>query len=210
MNQRAIILAAGLLAAVPASAESQVHWDAPFHVGPGLTDGVAVHLVDPDPGSGIGAMVSWTSGSVPGGLGVRLGLAEGFGGDLAGFGGVDVSGTLISSSEEVPLDLIWAAGAGAGVGSHVLVSLPLGVYAGRSFVGDGIRFLPYAGPRISLDGSLGRDGNGGVGGDDELDLALSVDLGADIVLSDDLGVRFGASVGDKEALSIGLVLPGLR
>lgn len=214
MIQRPLIfgLAAAALLTVPAEVQAQVYWDSPFHMGPDLTDGLGLHLVDPDrpgPGSGVGAMVTWRRGSIPGGIGLRFGLAEGFRDDLTGFGGVDVSGLLLARTEEFPLDLIWATGAGAGIGDYALISFPLGLYVGRSFVGDGVRFSPYAGPRLNLDGHLGREAPQGAD-DDELDLIFALDLGGDIVFGDGLAVRFGASVGDRNALSIGAVFPGVR
>lgn len=217
MIQRPLSLVVAALLLAPAGAAGQVHWESPFHMGPDLTDGLGIHLVDPTPGSGIGAMVTWRRGSMPGGVGLRIGLAEGYRDELSGFGGVDISGLLMARTEEFPLDLMWATGAGGAVGDYALISFPLGLYVGRSIVGEGVRFVPYAGPRLTLDGHLGRErtrtGPGGgevVVDDDELELAFSVDLGGDIVFSDDLAVRFGASVGDHDALSIGVVFPGVR
>lgn len=201
-----------LLLLVPAEARSQVHWESPFHMGPGLTDGLGVHLLDSDLGESVGLLVTWRRGSVPGGVGLRMGLAEGFGDELTGFGGVDVSGLLLGATDDFPLDLVWAGGAGAAIGDYALVSFPLGLFVGRSFTDAGIRFSPYGGLRLNLDAHLGSDGGGpGPGRDDEgLDLALSLDLGGDIVFGDDVAIRFGAAVGDHEALSIGVVLPTVR
>jgi len=208
MMKRAIGLVTGLLLVVPAAASAQVSWDSPYPMGPGLTDGMSVQLVDPWPGSNVGAMVTWRRSRVPGGLGFRVGVADGFAGDLAGFGGIQASGMLMHSDEQFPLDLSWATGAGLSVGRFALVSFPLGLYAGRSFQGEQVRFIPFIGPRLDLDAYMGsnrpeRRGN------DQLDLAFSADLGGDIVF-DRLGVRFAASVGDHDALSIGLVFPGVH
>lgn len=217
MIQRLLAFVVAALLLAPAGAAGQVYWDAPFHMGPDLTDGLGIHLADLEPGAGIGAMVTWRRGSMPGGVGLRIGLAEGYRDELSGFGGVDVSGLLMPRTDEFPLDLMWATGAGAGIGDYALLSFPLGLYVGRGFTGDGVRLIPYAGPRLSLDGHLGRERTrtGPAGGevvveDDELELVFSVDLGGDIVFSDDLAIRFGASIGDHEALSIGAVFPGVR
>lgn len=209
LDHRTLALAAGLLLLAPTGASAQVHWDSPFNLGPGVVSGLAVQLVDPDPGDGVGAMVSWRRSPVPGGPGFRVGVAEGFRDDVAVFGGVDVSGALMARDEEFPVDLIWAAGAGGSVGDHALLSFPAGLFVGRTFTGDEIRFVPYAGPRLDLDAHLGRETPLG-GDDDEVDLALSADLGLDLVFSERLTVRFGGSVGDHEALSIGVVFPELQ
>lgn len=205
MVHRMIRLVAGLLL-LPAGASSQVHWDSPFHMGSGLVDGLAIHLMEAEPGDGVGAMVSWRRSPVPGGLGFRVGVAEGFRDDFAVFGGVDFSGMLMARDEEFPLDLIWAAGAGGSVGDYGLIAFPAGLFVGRSFAGDEVRFVPYAGPRLDLDAHLGRDTGPG-GNDDDLDLAVSLDLGLDLVFNERLAVRFGASVGDHEAVSVGVVFP---
>lgn len=208
MFQRALTLAAAVVPLLPAGADAQVAWHSPFHLGPGLGGGLGIHLVDQDPGDRMGAMVSWRRGSVPGSTGVRVGIAEGFGDDLSGFGGVDLSGLLRSREEEFPLDLMWAGGLGASIGDHAQVSLPLGLYVGRSFPDQGVRITPYAGGRLSFEGHLGRDAASGTA--DELDVAVSLDLGGEILLSQGLGVRVGASVGDQDALSVGAVFPVVR
>lgn len=210
-TRRLLPIAALLLLVAPSEASAQIHWDSPFHMGPGLTDGLGIHLLDSDPGGGVGLLVTWRRGSIPGGVGLRMGLAEGFRDELTGFGGVDVSGLLLGATDDFPLDLGWAGGAGAAIGDYALVSFPLGLFVGRSFTDAGIRFSPYGGLRLDLDAHLGRDGGGpGPGDDDELELALSLDLGGDIVFGDDVAIRFGAAVGDHEALSIGVVLPTVR
>lgn len=210
MRQRLFVLATAGILALPAAGAAQVPWDTPFHMGPGLSGGLGVHLVDFEtgPGSdGIGAAVTWRRSGVPGGLGFRAGLAEGFDGELAVFGGVDVSGYLVRESADVPLDLSWAVGAGAGVGDYAVLSFPGSIIVGKTLDAEGVRFVPYIGPRLDLDAFLGRDGG------DDLELNFTVDLGTDIVVSDGMTIRFGAAVGgddSHEALSIGIVLPGVR
>jgi len=212
MRQRLFVLAAAGLLAIPATASAQVPWDTPFHMGPGQSGGLGIHLVDFEtgPGSdGIGAAVTWRRAPVPGGLGFRAGLAEGFDGELAVFGGVDFSGYLVRESADVPLDLSWALGAGAGIGDYAILSFPASIIVGKTLDAEGVRFVPYIGPRVDLDAYLGRDGPQG----DDLELAFTVDLGTDIVVSDQLTIRFGAAVGGSddahEALSIGIILPGV-
>ncbi|MDX1566376.1 MAG: hypothetical protein R3223_01165 [Longimicrobiales bacterium] len=216
MKRLRFVLAATVLllipAMTPAQAHAQVPWDTPFQMGPGLSGGLGIHLVDFDTSGvddGLGAMVTWRQGAVPGGMGLRFGLAEGFADDLAVFGGVDFSGFLARETAEFPMDLIWATGLGAGAGDHVLLSFPASLVIGRAFDADGVRFVPYFGPRLDLDAYLGRPEPAG----DDLDLAFTVDLGADIVISERATIRFAAAVGgdeSHEALSIGLVLPGVR
>lgn len=214
MKQRVLALVVGAFLAVPMSGAAQVAWDSPFHMGSGLTDGLGIHLVNFDfPGDdGLGAMLTWRGNPVPGGLGVRVGLAEGFDGDLAGFGGVDFSGYLVQQDADFPMDLTWGLGAGVGVGDFALFSFPATLVLGRGFDADGVRFIPYIGPRVVLDAYAGRDDPPPGVERDDLDLDIVMDLGTDIVVSPDLAIRFGASIGERphEAFSIGVVLPGVR
>lgn len=215
MMQRVFALAAAALLALPLSGAAQVAWDSPMHLGPGLTDGLGIHLVNFEfPGDdGLGAMVTWRGNPVPGGLGLRVGLAEGFDGDLAGFGGFDFSGYLVQRSQEFPMDLSWGLGAGVGIGDYALLSFPATIVLGRAFDADQIQLVPFVGPRLSLDAFVGRDDPPPPAPErDDLDLEFMVDLGTDIVVSPNLAIRFAASVGGDrhEALSIGVVLPGVR
>ncbi len=198
-----------LLLFLAPGARGQVAWDAPLLLGPNSPAGLGIHLTDPAPGAGIGAMATWRGSPAPGGIGLRAGVAEGFGDDLAFFGGADVSGYLLRADEEMPVDILWVTGAGLGVGDYVLVSFPLGVSVGRTFSEEGLGFTPYASPRLVLDGHLGRDepAPGGSADDSELDLGFVVDVGADLDFGTSWTIRFGASLGDHEALSIGMVFP---
>lgn len=182
-----------LVAFVPAQA--QVSWDSPGLVSPSTPAGWGVYLVDPHPGSGIGILTTFR-GSPGTGLGYRIGLAEDRSGDLAVFGGVDVSGMLLRHSRDFPLDIAWLTGIGLGVGDRARISVPLGVSLGRALESDGVWFNPYMAPRVVLDARFGSGSN--------LDLDLAVDLGVDISFDPGWAVRFAGTLGDRSALAIGL------
>ncbi|HEX2166117.1 MAG TPA: hypothetical protein VHG09_02655, partial [Longimicrobiales bacterium] len=135
----------------------------------------------------------------------RVGLAEGSGDeDLSVFGGVDFMGPINTASSDFPIDIDWVAGAGAGIGDGVRLSAPLGLTLGTSFQGEDARFIPYVTPRVVLDALFGGDN------DDDLDLGIAVDLGLDLRLMRGgplagKSIRFGASIGDREALAVGIV-----
>ena len=118
------------------------------------------------PGGGRLRRPGWASG---------VGLAEDAFDDLAVIAGLDVSGTLLAPTAELPIGFIWLLGAGIGVGDEVLLSFPAGISGGSDLEVDGILFRPYVTPRVSLDI---RTGPG-----DELDLAAAVDLGLDLAFS---------------------------
>jgi hypothetical protein len=183
-----------MLAAAPA--KSQVAWDSPLMVAPNTPAGWGLYLVDPHPGGGIGVMTSWRSATAPGGLGFRLGLAEGRRDRLAVYGGLDVSGMLLRRSPDFPMDMAWVTGAGLAVGDDVLLSFPLGIALGRDFDADNVWFNPYVSPRLVLDAFFGDDS--------DLDLRLVMDLGLDLAFDPGWAIRFGGSVGDRSALAIGM------
>jgi len=201
-----LLVAAVLLQAAPVS--GQVAWDAPSLMAPGAPAGWGVHLFDADPGD-LGVFASWRGAPAPVGLGFRFGIAEGYRDELAVLGGVDVSGALYSRGGEVPIDVIWFVGAGAGVGDDVLLSFPAGVSLGWTFQGDEVAFRPYVAPKVFLDAFLGdEDGPGRFGDDDDIDLGAAVEIGLDLAFSPSFAIRAAASLGDRDAVSIGFQVPG--
>ncbi len=189
-------LLVGCAVLVAGPAKGQVAWDAPLLVSPSAPTGWGVFLVDPAPGSGIGVLGTWRGTEA---LGYRVGLAEGPGGRLAGYGGVDVSGPITRASASFPLDVDWLTGVGLGVGDAVLISVPLGLTVGRSVEADGVWFNPYVAPRVVVDAWMGSDRPR-----DGLHLNLAVDLGLDVAFDPSWTIRFGASIADRDALAVGL------
>jgi hypothetical protein len=192
-----VVLALG----TPAAASAQVAWDSPFLMPPRGEPGFGLFLIDAHRGE-LGALATWRSPSWN--FGVRGGIAEeGRGGDddVSVFGGIDFNGTLTRASEEWPLDVDWVFGAGLGVGDNVLISVPVGLTSGHVFTGEGVVFTPYVTPRVVLDALLGDEGED----DDDLSLDFAFDLGLDLTFSPSFTVRFGATLGDREAVAIGVV-----
>lgn len=175
---------------------------------PGAPAGWGINLVDPYPGNGLGVLGMWRSAPAPVGLGFRLGLYEGLGDDVALVGGVDVSGTLHRGTDEAPFDVIWFAGGGLGVDDDLLLSFPLGISAGWSFSEPGFALRPYLAPRLVLDAYFVDDGRGRGGRDDDLDLDGAVEIGADMAFSPRFAIRAAVSFGGRDALSIGIAVPG--
>lgn len=184
---------------------AQVSWDAPLLVAPINPGGLGLYLLDTHPGDGVGFMGVWRPGEGSGPMGYRVGVGEGFQGRLSVFGGVDIRGSFIRATEEVPVEVVWVAGAGLGVGDGLALSFPLGVSAGSVFQLEEVALSPFISPRVVLDAHLGddhpRDRDG-------LALGLAVDVGVDISMTPDWTLRFGAVVGDRSGLAIGVHFPG--
>ena len=189
-----------LLAATPI--RGQVAWDGPLMVAPNSPAGWGIYLVDPSPGpgDGIGVLTTWRGAAAPAGIGYRLGLAEGRGGGLAVYGGLDISGYLVRRSADFPMDMIWVTGGGLGVGDDILVSFPLGVSLGRDFEADGVWFNPYVSPRLVLDAWFGDTR----APSNELQLGIALDLGVDLAFDPGWAIRFGGTVGDRGGVAIGM------
>jgi hypothetical protein len=196
-----VLVAAGL--AVPGLASGQAAWDAPLLLPPRPQPGLGLFLADMA-GGGLGILGTWRSTTWD--YGLRFGLAEGSGDeDLTVFGGADFMGLINTATSDFPLDIDWVVGAGAGIGDGVLISVPAGITLGVSFQGEDARFIPYVTPRVILDAAFGNDQR-----DSELDLGVAVDIGLDLRLMRGgplagRSIRFGASVGDHNALAVGIV-----
>ena len=190
----------------PVGLNAQLFWESPLMVAPNSPAGISLVLAEMDPGSGLAGMVAWRGQTAPGSIGIRGGLGEGIGGDLAGFAGVDFSGWIMRSSEDVPIDIAWVTGVGLGAGNYVLMSAPLGASFAYEITGPDIWFNPYITPYLIFDAALGGDrpSDG-----DQLDLGVAVDIGADLAFSAGWALRVAASLGDRGGLAIGLHLPGV-
>jgi len=189
------------LAAVAAPPLSgQIAWDSPPLIGPASPLGFAAFLTSLSPGDGIGGLATWRheTGSLE--LGYRVAVVEGADSDFALGGGVDISGVLSAGIEEADIQVLWWSGLGAGVGEDVLVSIPVGLVAGWTGSGDDVVFSPYVGGHVALDFT-------NIEGD-EISFDALLDLGLDLFLVSGWVIRFGASLGGREALALGLRLPG--
>jgi len=198
-------LAVAATLVLPAHVSAQAAWDGPMLLAPGSPAGWGLHLIDPSPGDGIGGLVTWRANPAPVGLGFRVGIVEGLVDDVAVIGGVDVSGVLYRGTEETPIDVMWLAGAGAGIDDDVTLSFPIGVSAGWAFNGPEVQFRPYVAPRLVFDAFFGDEDTPGE--DDDLDLGFALEFGLDLAFSRPWAIRAAASVGDRDALSIGISLP---
>lgn len=203
MRREALTWFASLLAVALAAspARAQLAWDTPSLVGPHVPPGLSIFLVDPSPGDGLGALGTWRHDGRRYGIGYRAALAQDDDNDLAGFGGVDVSGALADAVAGADIQIGWWSGLGAGFGRDAVVSVPLGLVVGWHGRGGDSSFAPYVGGHVVLDVSSGQG--------DNLDLEGVADLGLDLTLVSGWVVRFGAAIGRRDALAVGLRVPGV-
>jgi hypothetical protein len=183
----------------PGAAAAQIVWDAPSMIRPGAPSGLSLLLLEPYPGNEFGALAIWRQAPAPVGFGLRVGVAEDRSDDLAVMFGLDVSGPLANLGGSGDPRLIWWSGAGLGIGDELIATFPAGIVLGWSIESEGVVFAPSIGAHVALDIMTGPG--------DDLDVDGSVDLGMDLVFNSGFAVRFGASVGGREALAIGVRLP---
>lgn len=197
MRTRTAAILACCFLVTAAEARAQVAWDSPLLLPPNPEAGTGIYLMDAHR-AGIGVLGTWRG---PGqGMGLRVGIADGLGDGIAVLGGVDLVGGLAAAGPGFPLDISWIAGIGAGYDNWFLLSVPVGLTVGRSFQAEGILFTPYLSPRLILDGAFG-DAPATAEG---LDLNLAVDLGFDLAFQPGWTLRFGASMGDRGGLAVGV------
>lgn len=183
----------------PTTASAQIVWDAPAMMRPGAPSGLSVLLLEPYPGNEFGALAIWRQAPAPTGFGLRVGVAEDATDDVAVMFGLDVSGPLADLGGSGDPRLIWWSGAGVGIGDEIVASFPAGIVLGWTIESEGVVFAPSIGGHIAMDVMSGPG--------DDLDLEGSVDFGMDLGFNSGLAVRFGAAVGGREALAIGVRLP---
>jgi len=191
------LVVATLVAASAVPASAQTLWDAPPLVSHVVPAGVSLFVINPA-GGDLGGLVTFRHDAGPVGVGYRFAISDqnGPSGDLAVAGGVDISGFLSRAVEGSEVDVMWWSGAGIGLGNETVVSIPVGALIGWSGQGGDVILSPYGGGHVTLDIST-RDV-------DSVHFGGSFDLGLDIVLSSGWLIRFGASLGDRDALALGV------
>lgn len=199
MKLRVVGLALCCALGLVTEARAQTAWDSPTLLPPRVGPGMGLYLVDVS-GGGIGVLGTWRG--TPLGTGLRFGVAEGRGGDgIAVLGGLDFMGPLVRVSPDFPLDVSWLVGVGLGHSDWTLVSVPFGLTLGRTFTAPDVSFTPYITPKVIVDAHLGRGPND----DNDLELEFDLDLGVDVAFQPGWAIRFGAGLGSRSGIAIGIV-----
>ena len=205
---RALALA-GTLAATPASA--QIAWDTPRMIGPESPAGLGVYWTRAGtlPGDGDAVLGTWGIPSTDGAVILRGGFGEGVAEEGAAFGGVDVRAPIARHSDTQPLDIEWTGGAGIGVGEYLLVSVPFALSAGRSWSSDAVWFAPYVTVGAALDY---RHGDSDFVPEEEFEIQATAGVGVDVSFDSArrFVLRFGAALGDRQAIAVGLMISSGR
>lgn len=209
---RGVALAAAVLA-LPGPADAQVAWDSPRLIGPESPGGLGLYWLR---SSAVGdevdaAIATWALPGLGGSVIVRGGVAKDADDELSGMAGVDLRAPIARHSDQQPLDVEWYAGFGAGgwaqEGRYVVITLPMGLSAGRSWTSGAVWLAPYVSLGVALDLDLGDEAP-----EEEFTVSPAADIGLDFAL--DPGrrviVRVATSLGDRQALAVGLSFGGAR
>lgn len=207
--------AAALLAAAAPSAALAQAFDYPAFQLPRVTTEREFNFAFADGEGSQSIVFQWREGYGPGSqLSFDAGFADIDGGDPAVLVGGQYAQQLVTADATIPLDFALTVGANLGVltgdPDGVIVRVPLGVVLGRSFVVDaptGFAITPFAHPRASLNYLSFLD-------DDNTDLGISLDLGANFQFTPAFAARLAFTLGGNDfvggdAIGISLALtPG--
>jgi hypothetical protein len=115
------------------------------------------------------------------------GFADPDAGDAYFIAGAGLGHRLAVATPDMPLDLVLTAGLYGAFGDVNLFRVPVGLSVGHRFPLEGaMAVTPYVHPRISIDFCSD------CGGDNDNDISINFDLGADLELSRQLSLRFAA------------------
>lgn len=203
MFRRTVLPAVVGLVALPAALAAQAH-DAPSFQPPGSERGLGFYVLSLDPGDDVAALATWRKPGADLDVGLRGGAGD-VNGDVALLGGVELESGLVSAGGDSPLSVDWTGGIGVGAvpdQDRARVRIPFGLTLGREVRTEGPSIVPYAHPRLALDVFLRDDPPAGPGDDSELNFDL--DLGADVVFDEGWRLRFGATLGNTDAVGVGV------
>ena len=181
-------------AAAPLSAQA---WDSPSFFSPRPGEDIGLYVIDAEGGGDLGFAGIWRQeGNIN--LGVRAGLA---GGDYFSVG-AEFYGPLDVLGPQSPVLLSWIVGLGATFNDVTWLRIPLGASIGMNIgASSSIRIMPYIHPRVAFD-LFAFDT--AAGEETETELNVDLDLGADIGLGQQFVLRVGATIGDVDAIGVGV------
>ncbi len=190
-------------------AHAQIAWDTPRFVGPESPAGLGVYWMRAEtlPDDHNAVFGTFSLPGTDGAVTVRGGIGTGVAEENAAFGGVDLRAPIARHSATQPPDLEWSGGAGIGVGEYLLASVPFAVSAGRSWSSGSVWFAPYVSVGATLDY---RYGDSDLVPDEEFEIQATAGVGVDLAFdpAQRFVVRAAAALGERQAVSVGMVIGG--
>lgn len=166
-------------------------------------------FMSPTPTSDFGVYVSdvgdlaiegvWRRLSRGGDIGLRAGYADTRDGAL--MLGLELRNPVILAG--APIGLAFTAGAQGLIGDNPRVGGQVGFTAGQALPAGGVTITPYIHPRLVVTASPGSDDNG-LQDDDEVDLDVRADIGADFDFASGVALRFDINLAEGASWGLGL------
>lgn len=195
MKQIHIAAAVALAAALSAVSASAQVYSPPF--------------MSPTPANDFGVYVSdlgdvavegiWRRLSRGGDIGLRAGYADT--GEGALMLGIELRNPVVLAG--APIGLAFTAGAQGLIGDNPRVGGQVGFTAGQALPAGTFTITPYIHPRLALVASPGSDDNG-LNDEDEVDLDVRADIGADLDFASGLSLRFDINLAEGASWGLGL------
>jgi hypothetical protein len=209
MKRLSTVVTAVLALVCSAPLGAQIAWDTPRLTGPESPAGIGVHWMRADvlPGDDDAVFGTFSLPGTGGAVTLRGGLGTGVAEENAFFGGVDLRAPIATHTDTQPLDVSWGGGGGLSFGEYFLASVPFAVSIGRSWSSSSVWFAPYLSAGATLDY---RFGDSDLVPDEEFEIQATAGLGADLSFDSArrFVVRVAAALGDRQAVSVGLVVGG--
>jgi hypothetical protein len=193
MRLRAVLLTA---AALFCATEARAQLDAPSFMAPRTGDDIGVYVTAPGDAD-YGVQGIWRQ---RGGLnvGLRFGYTD-IGDESLVSVGAETWALVKGATDDFPVDVSITFGAGATFNGGTTGEVPVGLSIGRSMSLGPIQLQVYGHPRGALLFHVDVPED-----QDELEFDARIDAGVDLVLANTLKLRFGATLGDFDALGVGV------
>ena len=168
-------------------------------------------FMSPTPTSDFGVYVSdlgdvaiegiWRRLSRGGDIGLRAGYADTNEGAL--MLGIELRNPVILAG--APIGLAFTAGAQGLIGENPRVGGQVGFVAGQALPAGTFTVTPYIHPRLAVVASPGGNGDNGLAeDDDDVQLDVRADIGADFDFASNVSLRFGINLAEGASWGLGL------
>jgi hypothetical protein len=142
----------------------------------------------------------WRRISRGGDVGLRAGYADR--GDGALMVGIELRNPVVLAG--APIGLAFTAGGQGIIGENPLIGGQVGFTAGQALPAGTFTVTPYIHPRLAVTASPGSDNDGVDGDDEEIELDVLADIGADVAFASGVSLRIDFNLTGLASWGLGL------
>jgi hypothetical protein len=167
-------------------------------------------FMSPTPASDFGVYVSdvgdlgvegiWRRVSRGGDVGLRAGYADV--GDGALLLGIELRNPVVLAG--APIGLAFTAGGQGVIGDSPALGGQVGFTAGQALPAGTFTVTPYIHPRLAVIADFGNESDDGLGDEDEVELDVLADIGADVSFASGVSLRIDFNLADGATWGLGL------